>query len=49
MDPVDEPQPPSQSGIQPGSKSALIVSAWVVGMPWGDPWYVFSVPFCEDG
>jgi len=20
------------------SRSALIVSAWVVGMPWGNPW-----------
>ena len=27
------------------SRSALIVSAWVVGMPCGKPWYVFSVPF----
>jgi hypothetical protein len=29
----------------------LIVSAWVVGMPWGNPLYVFSVPFgrsCAD-
>ncbi len=28
------------------SRSALIVSAWVVGMPCGNPEYVFSVPFC---
>jgi hypothetical protein len=28
------------------SRSALIVAAWVVGMPCGNPWYVFSVPFC---
>jgi hypothetical protein len=28
------------------SRSALIVSAWVVGMPCGNPLYVFSVPFC---
>ena len=28
------------------SRSALIVSASVVGMPCGNPWYVFSVPFC---
>ena len=27
------------------SRSALIVSAWVVGMPCGKPWYVFSVLF----
>src|SRR5690242_15759802 len=26
-------------------RSALIVSACVVGMPCGKPWYVFSVPF----
>src|ERR1700760_4449387 len=26
-------------------RSALIVSAWVVGIPWGNPWYVFRVPF----
>jgi len=28
------------------SRSALIVSAWVVGMPCGKPGYLFSVPFC---
>ena len=28
------------------SRSALIVSAWVVGIPCGNPLYVFSVPFC---
>ena len=28
------------------SRSALIVAAWVVGMPCGNPLYVFSVPFC---
>jgi hypothetical protein len=28
------------------SRSALIVSASVVGMPCGNPLYVFSVPFC---
>jgi hypothetical protein len=28
------------------SRSALIVSAWVVGIPCGNPRYVFSVPFC---
>ena len=28
------------------SRSALIVGAWVVGIPCGNPWYVFSVPFC---
>ncbi len=27
-------------------RSALIVSACVVGMPCGNPSYVFSVPFC---
>ena len=27
------------------SRSALIVAAWVVGMPCGNPLYVFSVPF----
>jgi hypothetical protein len=29
------------------SRSALIVSACVVGMPCGNPVYVFSVPFCR--
>jgi hypothetical protein len=29
------------------SRSALIVSASVVGMPCGKPVYVFSVPFCR--
>jgi hypothetical protein len=28
------------------SRSALIVSAWVVGMPCGKPGYFFRVPFC---
>ena len=28
------------------SRSALIVSAWVVGIPWGNHAYVLSVPFC---
>jgi hypothetical protein len=28
------------------SRSALIVSAWVVGIPCGNPLYVLSVPFC---
>ncbi len=28
------------------SRSALMVSASVVGMPWGKPGYVLSVPFC---
>jgi uncharacterized protein YbjT (DUF2867 family) len=28
------------------SRSALIAGAWVVGIPCGNPWYVFSVPFC---
>ena len=27
------------------SRSALIVSAWVVGIPCGKSWYVFRVPF----
>jgi hypothetical protein len=29
------------------SRSALMVSASVVGMPCGNPLYVFSVPFCR--
>jgi hypothetical protein len=29
-----------------GDGQALMVVASVVGMPWGKPWYVFSVPFC---
>ena len=29
------------------SRSALIVAASVVGMPCGNPAYVFSVPFCS--
>jgi hypothetical protein len=28
------------------SRSLLMVSACVVGIPWGKPGYVFSVPFC---
>ncbi len=28
------------------SRSALIVGAWVVGIPWGNPGYVLSVPCC---
>ena len=28
------------------SRSALIMSAWVVGILCGNPAYVFSVPFC---
>jgi hypothetical protein len=31
-------------GCRKASRSALIVSASVVGMPCGNPWYVFSVP-----
>ena len=37
---IDLPQDRMKS-----SRSALIVSACVVGMPCGKPWYVFSVPF----
>jgi hypothetical protein len=45
-----EPQPTPGRGIgqdcTKASRSALIVSAWVVGIPCGNPLYVFSVPFC---
>ena len=46
---VDGQPAPGRPGGQDwmkASRSALIVSAWVVGMPCGNPWYVFSVPFC---
>jgi hypothetical protein len=33
--------------LRKSSRSALIVSASVVGMPCGNPSYVFSVPFCR--
>jgi hypothetical protein len=42
-------RPPSQrvdQDCKKASRSALIVSAWVVGMPCGNPWYVLSVPLC---
>jgi hypothetical protein len=46
-----EPQPtPSRRVSQDcrnASRSALIVSASVVGQPCGNPLYVFSVPFCR--
>jgi hypothetical protein len=44
----EEPTPSRRVGqdCMNVSRSALIVSAWVVGMPCGKPLYVFSVPFC---
>jgi len=51
-DPTNYPEPPAVSAAasigqrRKASRSALIVSACVVGMPWGKPLYVLSVPFC---
>jgi hypothetical protein len=41
-------EPPGRVGqdCTKASRSGLIVSACVVGMPCGKPLYVFSVPFC---
>jgi hypothetical protein len=41
-------EPPGRVGQEctNASRSGLIVSACVVGMPCGKPLYVFSVPFC---
>ena len=43
-----QPAPSRRAGqdCTKASRSALIVWAWVVGMPCGNPGYVFSVPFC---
>jgi hypothetical protein len=30
--------PPAGQDWMKASRSALIVGAWVVGMPWGNPW-----------
>src|SRR5664280_242254 len=37
---------PGDQDWMKANRSALIVSAWVVGMPCGNPEYVFKVPFC---
>jgi hypothetical protein len=42
----NEPTAGAGQDCRKASRSASIVSAWVVGMPCGNPWYVFSVPFC---
>ena len=40
------PSSPRCDHRKKASRSALIVSAWVVGRPCGNPSYVLSVPFC---
>jgi hypothetical protein len=49
LSPSHEPQPMPGPRVgqdfRKASRSTLIVSAWVVGMPCGNPLYVFSVPF----
>src|SRR5664279_5801423 len=37
---------PGDQDWMKANRSALIVSAWVVGMPCGNAEYVFKVPFC---
>ena len=45
LDPDGRPGLGAGQDWMKASRSALIVSAWVVGMPCGKPWYVFRVPF----
>ena len=44
--PQPAPSSPRCDHRKKASRSALIVSAWVVGRPCGNPSYVLSVPFC---